>query len=190
VAAVVSLLAQFYAQEAALPLFPTLGGRYSDADTEKPHTNMSISSPPLAAGTRNNISEMASPLAIRRLHHVAVTTADPEASTAFYRDLLGFAEIPRPEFNFRGAWLYDEAADLQIHIIEHPQPTQLVGEIDTKTNHFAMEVDDLDAVEAMLKERGVEYVRQVNAGGYQQIFIRDPDGNHVELGMYPETETE
>lgn len=132
---------------------------------------------------------MPSPLAIKRLHHVAVTTKDTATSTAFYRDLLGFAEIPRPDFNFNGAWLYDDVSDLQIHIIEHPEPTQLLGEIDTKTNHFALEVADLDAAEAMLKERGVEYVRQVNAGGYQQIFIRDPDGNHVELGMYPETIT-
>lgn len=132
---------------------------------------------------------MASPLAIQAIHHVAVTTRNSERSIPFYRDLLGFKEIPRPNFSFRGAWLYDAAANLQIHIIEHPEPTQLVGEIDTKTNHFAMAVADLDAAEQLLQEREVEYTRQVNAGGYQQIFVRDPDGNHVELGVYPQTVT-
>ncbi len=132
---------------------------------------------------------MPSPLAIQGLHHVAITTADVPRSVAFYRDLLGFREIPRPNFSFRGAWLQDATSDLQIHIIEHPEPTRLIGEIDTKTNHFALAVADLDAAETWLQERHVEYRRQVNAGGYQQIFIRDPDGNHVELGAYPATIT-
>ncbi|MCE9556660.1 MAG: VOC family protein [Planctomycetes bacterium] len=124
------------------------------------------------------------PLAI---HHIAVTTADPIRCAQFYCDVLGFRQLPRPPFNFRGAWLYDPASQLQIHVIEHPHPARLEGPIDTITHHFALAVADLDEAERRLAAHGVEYLRQVNAGGYQQIFFRDPDGNHIEVGIYPPT---
>ncbi|NIP68254.1 MAG: hypothetical protein GTO04_03435 [Planctomycetales bacterium] len=48
-----------------------------------------------------------------------------------------------------------------------------------------MAVSDLDQVEASLGRHQIEYRRQVNAGGFQQIFFQDPDGNTIELGIYP-----
>lgn len=130
---------------------------------------------------------MPAPLTLQAIHHVAVTTTDPQRSTEFYRDVLGFQVIDRPAFNFRGSWLFDRVSNLQIHVIEHPNCVGIRGEIDTKTNHFALAVPDLDQAEQQLQEHGIEYVRQVNAGGYQQIFFLDPDGNHIEVGIYPET---
>ena len=48
-----------------------------------------------------------------------------------------------------------------------------------------MAVADLDEVEASLQRHAIEYCRQVNAGGFQQIFFQDPDGNTIEVGIYP-----
>src|SRR5207244_9668875 len=96
-------------------------------------------------------------------------------------------QSPRAPFNFRGAWLYDPQSRLQIHVIEHPKPMRLSGPIDTITGHFALAVADLDEAERRLNEHGIEYLRQINAGGYHQIFFRDPDGNHLEVGIYPPT---
>jgi len=127
------------------------------------------------------------PLEPVSIHHVAVTTADPDGCARFYCQVLGFQQMDRPPFTFRGAWLYDPVSRLQIHVIEHPRPTRLEGPIDTITNHFALAVADLDEAERRLTAHGVEYLRQVNAGGYQQIFFRDPDGNHIEVGIYPPT---
>jgi glyoxylase I family protein len=79
---------------------------------------------------------MAQPLPIQRLHHIAVTTRDAERSRAFYRDVLGFREVERPPFSFRGAWLLNYG--LQIHIIEHDVPTQPENAIDTRANHSAL----------------------------------------------------
>jgi catechol 2,3-dioxygenase-like lactoylglutathione lyase family enzyme len=127
------------------------------------------------------------PLQPQAIHHIAVTTANPECCARFYSEVLGFQRLERPAFSFRGAWLYDPTSGLQIHVIEHPRPTRLEGPIDTITNHFALAVADLDEAERRLQALGVEYLRQVNAGGYQQIFFRDPDGNHIEVGIYPPT---
>lgn len=118
---------------------------------------------------------------------MAVTTADPVRCARFYRDVLGFQQLERPPFTFRGAWLYDPVSRLQIHVIEHPRPTRLEGPIDTIANHFALAVADLDEAQRRLTAHGVEHLRQVNAGGYQQIFFRDPDGNTIEVGIYPPT---
>lgn len=128
---------------------------------------------------------MTTPLAIQRLHHVARVTKQPEASTRFYRDVLGFAEIPRPDFDFRGAWLYNYG--IQIHIIEnHPlAPADPERKIDPRGNHLAFAVDDIEQAKQRLREHGIEFVEMVNAGGIHQVFFRDPDGHFIELAVYP-----
>jgi catechol 2,3-dioxygenase-like lactoylglutathione lyase family enzyme len=126
---------------------------------------------------------MSEPLPIRGLHHIALVTSQPEASTAFYRDVLGFRELPRPPFNFRGAWLYGYG--MQIHIIENPAAADGVGEqIDTRANHVAFRVDAIEPVIAGLRERGIEFREQVNAGRAHQVFFRDPDGHHIEIAVH------
>ena len=62
----------------------------------------------------------------------------------------------------------------QVHLIQ--QPSTFDG-IDPTAPHLALEVEDLDAVKRVLDERGVPYL----ALGEAQLWIRDPDGNVVEL---------
>ena len=124
-------------------------------------------------------------LPIRFLHHLAVPTRDPERSAAFYEHVLGMRRIARPAFSFGGAWLYHEPSGLQFHIIEHGSAPGSRSAIDTLAQHFAMAADDLDIVEARLGEHGIQYRRQINAAGFHQIFFQDPDGNTIEVGVYP-----
>ena len=127
---------------------------------------------------------MTAPLPIRALHHVARLTNRLEASRAFYRDVLGFREIPRPDLRFPGAWL--ENYGLQIHLITDASLTGPQGEIQTRADHLAFLVDDVDTVERLLAEHGVERRVNVQADtGLKQVFFRDPDGHHVEVGSYP-----
>jgi len=127
---------------------------------------------------------MPEPLPIRHLHHIARTTRRPDESRDFYCQVLGFREMPRPVFDFRGSWLY--GYDVQIHIIENtvragdPDPDH----IDTRDNHIAFAVEDQDAVKTRLEHHGVPYREQVNAGGTHQIFFQDPDGHHIEVAVY------
>lgn len=129
----------------------------------------------------------APPLPIRSLHHIARVTRHLEESRAFYRDVLGFKEIARPELGFPGAWLFNYG--LQIHLIVN-QPSgegNVVGPtIETRDNHLAFLVDDVEIVETRLKSHGVDYrVNLQSSTGLKQIFFRDPDGHHVEMGCYP-----
>jgi catechol 2,3-dioxygenase-like lactoylglutathione lyase family enzyme len=129
---------------------------------------------------------MNSPLPLRSLHHVARLTKHLEASRAFYRDVLGFREISRPSLRFPGAWL--TAFGLQIHLIVDESIAGPQGPIDTRANHLAFYTDDLAAIESLLAEHGVAYRVNIQADtGLKQIFFRDPDGHHIEIGTYPPT---
>ncbi len=123
-------------------------------------------------------------LPIQRLHHAALTTASPERSKAFYIEVLGFKELERPGFHFRGGWL--AGYGMQIHIIENAAGVgERSTEIDSRRNHLAFAVDDASQVTAILEEHGIAYREQVNAGGIHQTFFHDPDGHHIEIAEYP-----
>lgn len=127
---------------------------------------------------------MPSPLPIKALHHISLVTRHTETSTAFYRDVLGFRELERPNFNFRGAWLANYG--IQIHIIENPSAAGERSErIDSRANHVAFAVEDERSVVESLQQHGITYRQQVNAGGIHQTFFQDPDGHHIEIAVYP-----
>jgi|SRR5450432_226390 len=120
---------------------------------------------------------------IEHLNHVARTTKDLEASRRFYIEVLECKEISRPDFSFRGAWLY--VAGMQFHLIEDVNTPDAPAGIDTRESHVAFAVEDVDAAEARLRERGIVYKRQIIPGrGIHQIFFRDPDGWLIEFGKY------
>lgn len=126
---------------------------------------------------------VAGPLSLRALHHVALAVRDAERSIAFYRDVLGFAELPRPPFDFRGAWLY--RCGMQIHLIENPAGAPSPdAEIDTRGDHVAFAADDVAAARELLAARGIPFLERVNAGGIRQLFFHDPDGHAVEIAVH------
>ena len=119
------------------------------------------------------------------LSHSAFRIADVDKSRAFYENVLGLKPISRPYFSFKGMW-YGIGSG-QIHLIvsqrqDGPDPTG---------PHIAIEVEDLDATKASLREKGVQFLDgdamraslkpedQRRLG--RQIWVLDPDGNTVEL---------
>ena len=126
---------------------------------------------------------MPEPLAILHLNHVARTTKNLEASRRFYIDVLGCVEISRPGFSFNGAWLY--LAGMQFHLIEDPATPDSPAGINTRENHVAFAVGDVEAMEGRLRGLGIAYRRNLIADrGIHQIFFRDPDGWLIEIGSY------
>ena len=54
-------------------------------------------------------------------HHFQVTVTDLEKSRAFYGGFLGLPEMPRPIFDFPGAW-FALANGQELHIVCVPNP--------------------------------------------------------------------
>jgi catechol 2,3-dioxygenase-like lactoylglutathione lyase family enzyme len=108
------------------------------------------------------------------VHHVAICVADAQKGLAFYRDVLGMTQLPRPDLG-PGYWL--DAGGQQVHLME--SDTQPPG-----ANHFAIRVDDIDAAVADLQGQGVEVHRiPLIPGVGRQAFLHDPFGNLLELNQ-------
>jgi catechol 2,3-dioxygenase-like lactoylglutathione lyase family enzyme len=108
------------------------------------------------------------------VHHVAICVADAQKGLAFYRDVLGMTQLPRPDLG-PGYWL--DAGGQQVHLME--SDTQQLG-----ANHFAIRVDDIDGAVTDLQAQGVEVHRTpFIPGAGHQAFLHDPFGNLLELNQ-------
>ena len=112
---------------------------------------------------------------IRTLNHVSVPIRDVARSRGFYEGLLGLAPAPRPEMGVPGVWY--EVGGSQVHLIQHDDLQARIDGIDPSGPHFALEVPSLPEVKRVLDARGVPYL----AFGEAQLWVRDPDGNVVEI---------
>jgi catechol 2,3-dioxygenase-like lactoylglutathione lyase family enzyme len=114
--------------------------------------------------------------------HVAISVTDLAAARGFYCDLLGFEDLPRPDFGIPGMWL--RVGDLQLHFIE----TDTMPVPGPGFPHFALHVPTGDFASTMeaLREAGVSFIGEpssrVDFGRtVWAAFVADPAGNVVEL---------
>ncbi len=127
---------------------------------------------------------MPTPLPIVAVNHVGITTRRVTESRTFYREVLGFRELSRPNFDFDGAWLYGYG--IMIHVIHNPKVVDGGNEISGRVQHLALTVNDLEGAEKLLNEHGIRYVKsEIKDRAIKQIFFHDPDGNTVEIAVYP-----
>jgi catechol 2,3-dioxygenase-like lactoylglutathione lyase family enzyme len=116
------------------------------------------------------------PVVAKRLQHVNLLVDDLDAAVAFYRDVLGWSEAPRPDFGFPGAWFDLGYGQLHLVVVDSMPPPSGA--------HFAVEVDDLDGVVRDLEAAGIS----VSPGGGtpgagRQAFCQDPAGNLIEFNQ-------
>ena len=115
---------------------------------------------------------------IQQLDHVALHVADVARSCAFYQSVLRLVEIPRPAFDFPGAW-FRLGETQELHLIggrEQPVDAR------TRGNHFALQVDPISAWEQHLRAGGIDHLPpRRRPDGAVQIFVFDPDGHCIEL---------
>ena len=117
-------------------------------------------------------------MTILELNHVALHVADLDASIAFYRDHLELPQIPRPAFDFPGAW-FRLGPKQELHLLagrKAPIP------IRNRRAHFALRVASIDEAEAFVRHKGIAHQpRKRRPDGAWQLFLYDPDGHRVEL---------
>ena len=119
---------------------------------------------------------------ITQLDHVAIHVADVEKSCRFYEEVLGLSRIPRPDFDFPGAW-FRLGAEQELHLIggrEENFPSASRG------NHYALSVESMADVEERLKDLDRTFSGpRARPDGAMQIFLSDPDGHVIELCTAP-----
>jgi len=116
-------------------------------------------------------------LEIHELNHVAIHVRDLDASMRFYEQTLGLRRIPRPAFDFPGAWY--ALGSQELHLIADPG----LATADRRHHHFALRVDDAFAARAELERCGVtQFIGpRPRPDGVIQLYVYDPDGYEIEL---------
>jgi len=118
-----------------------------------------------------------------RIGHVHLTVADLDRALGFYRDVLGFAVT---SWYGRDA-VFLAAGDYHHHIglntwAGRGAPPPAPGS--TGLYHFAILYPDRPALAAAVRrvlERGVPLEGAADHGVSEAVYLRDPDGNGVEL---------
>lgn len=121
---------------------------------------------------------------IRALDHVALHVADVARSTAFYANVLLLQQLPRPAFDFPGAW-FRLGTCQELHLLGHRQEPVFSS---PRGTHFALEIENIDAWAAHLQAQKATFrPPKARPDGNLQIFVIDPDGHWVELVAYTAT---
>ena len=104
---------------------------------------------------------------------IAMPAGGEDQARAFYGDLLGLSEIPKPEeLRARGGcWFRGGGVELHIGVQADFQPA-LKAHPGFRTIHF----------EALHEQFGGEIDTKIP--GVRRIFVADPFGNRIEIGEY------
>jgi catechol 2,3-dioxygenase-like lactoylglutathione lyase family enzyme len=116
----------------------------------------------------------------KEVHHISFAVSDLERSRRFYQEILGLEEIPRPDFGIPGVWY--RAGGSEVHLIGAPEGADLgtrPGSLNPLANHQAFRIEDYRKALEFLRSRNVEVLETRPDLG--QMWIRDPDGNIIEL---------
>lgn len=125
-------------------------------------------------------------MAIRGLHHLTLISSDLQATTAFYRDLLGLPLVQETvsddDPDARHSW-FDTGGGQRISFLEYPSMEPgVVGR--GSTHHIALTVDspqELQAWREWLTQQGVACSELFTRNGFTSLYLRDPDGHILEL---------
>lgn len=109
--------------------------------------------------------------------HVAVQVSDLAKAEAFYTQVIGLEKVER-SLTFAGTWY--QIGDFQLHLIvsewaSNPAREEKWG----RHPHITFAIQDLDAVKQSLGEQNMPF--QMSSSGRAALFVKDPDGNVVEL---------
>ena len=118
---------------------------------------------------------------IVRLNHVGITAPDLDEAFAYYSETLGFPEA------FRAV---DEAGEARLIYLQVSQNTFIelnrANGRPAGINHLGINVEDMEAVTAMFKQRGAEVseIRDSSTGAILSN-ITTPNGIRIELAELP-----
>lgn len=114
--------------------------------------------------------------AIRFTHldHCSVIVTDVVRSRDFYSRVLALKEIPAPkEFDFVAIW-YDLGGSY-LHLLLKPQPDTI------SPRHFCLFTPDAQEARSHMHALGVPIEETVKIAAADRFFVRDPDGNRIEI---------
>ncbi len=128
---------------------------------------------------------------ITKINHVAIAVKDIDESLAFWRDILGMElhhteDVPSQKAIVAFLPTGDSEVELVQPTVDDSGVAKFVAERGGGIHHLCMEVDDIDGMLAMLKEKGVRLIDEVarELPGRKMAFIHPKSTGGVLLELY------
>ena len=136
--------------------------------------------------------------------HIGITVEDLDRSVKFYCDNFGFTYLRGTHFKYpfflnnrslyqldpqttecQTAVLYAPAGDVQLELFRfttHLSPERIPW-TRCGITHFAVTTSDISGIVEQLRKNNVEFCMNVGTrpDGGRWVFVRDPDGNLIEI---------
>ncbi|MBS4177470.1 VOC family protein [Lederbergia citrea] len=114
---------------------------------------------------------------VKRLAHIqlAAPKGSEEAARGFFKGILGFDEIEKPEELRKKGGVWFGFGNYEVHIgIEEPFSP-------AKKAHPAFEVENIEDLKLHLIKNGVKIIEDKNLPGAIRFYTSDPFGNRMEF---------
>ena len=119
----------------------------------------------------------------KRIGHLVINVKDVAASAKFYTEVLGFeVSLERPGF---GTFLTCGKVHHDLALFQASEDAAPVTEGGLGLNHMAIQVEDFEELKdyyhRLQEHFGDSELRTVDHVMTKSIYIKDPDGNGIEL---------
>ena len=134
---------------------------------------------------------------LTKIDHYAIRTSKLEETKTFY-EALGLVDGKRPNFPFKGHWLYLDGVALVHLIFADPKKPAGLEEYVSETqgmakhllgsgsvDHLAFRATDASKLKKELEDRKIAFTeREVPDMRLFQIFAKDPNNIEIEINYY------
>lgn len=131
---------------------------------------------------------------VSQIFHVAIKTADLDATIAFYTRVLGLVLYRRPAFDFQGAWLAPAVAGAEaiLHVYAGDAARAADGSFQSGSaviDHLSVNAQGYREARERFRALGLPYRENVVPGlPFWQLFVYDPNGVMLELTYHAAAE--
>lgn len=129
------------------------------------------------------------------LFHLAIKTADLQATRAFWTGVIGLRDIERPDFGYPGAWLAcpQPGGQAIIHVYAGGPALGPLGEVKSGTaaiDHVSLACAGFHPYRERFRRAGLAWREFLVPGtSLWQLFVYDPSGVQLELTFEGRAET-
>ncbi len=116
-------------------------------------------------------------MTLQAIDHVqaAMPAGEEDKARAFYRDLLGLPEQPKPAALAKRGGCWFESAAVKVHLgVETPFTP-------ARKAHIAFRVNNVAELASRARAAGYQVIKNEELPGFERVYIYDPFGNRLEF---------